>query len=488
MSGYKYTLEAYADELVFDNTRRRSVESCPFCGKGNKDGKFVPYIGFKDRGHCFSCGQFSPVGVHPCPSCKVENSFNRYIEIGTDEYLDEFVGKCFYCDYHYPPKQYFEDKKSISTPRLSTSVAIPKQIKPSVIHPNPVLDNPSCIPVDIFKASLQNHNENNFVTFLHNLFGNEITNNLIGRYFIGTSKYWPGANVFWQIDSMGKIRTGKIMLYDPLKGKRIKIPISHVAWVHSVMKYPAYKLRQCFFGEHLLCDKSKPVAVVESEKTAIIASVYLPEFIWLAVGGKEGLSREKCNLLAGRSVTLFPDLNAFDLWTKKAKELSNITKFSVSDLLERKANQTEKLQGLDLADYLIKFENKQFQFEKSNLDQGPLKINKSTHESCLSTVPITPLVNAKPSKCLTLPNEASFPFSLQAHNFDFKSEVTSLESFFASILLPQIPIQLDKGVRIIDVPKFISGHLSFLRSNNGNPTFLPYLNRLRRLRDVLSGA
>lgn len=70
-----------------------------------------------------------------------------------------------------------------------------------------------------------------------------------------------------------------------------------------------YELRQCFFNEQLLQDKTKPIAIVESEKTAIIASVYLPQFIWIAAGSKEGLNLNKCQALKGLTVTLFPDLN-----------------------------------------------------------------------------------------------------------------------------------------------------------------------------------
>jgi hypothetical protein len=51
------------------------------------------------------------------------------------------------------------------------------------------------------------------------------------------------------------------------------------------LKLPAFQLSQCLFGEHLLKDTETPVAIVESEKTAIIASCYYPEFIWLACGG-----------------------------------------------------------------------------------------------------------------------------------------------------------------------------------------------------------
>ena len=163
------------------------------------------------------------------------------------------------------------------------------------------------------------------------------------------------ATVFWQIDSSGKIHTGKIMLYNPTTGKRVKEPFSHIAWVHKVLKQDDYELKQCMFGAHLLYDKTKPVALVESEKTDIIASLYMPQYIWLAAGSLTNLTAEKCKVLKGRKVMLFPDLNAYDKWCQKADELSHIAQFSVSDLLEQKATEAEKQQGLDLVDYLLKF-------------------------------------------------------------------------------------------------------------------------------------
>lgn len=146
------------------------------------------------------------------------------------------------------------------------------------------------------------------------------------------------------------------MLYYSDSGKRVKQPFNHISWVHSVMKIPDFELKQCFFGEHLLTrEPLQPVGIVESEKTAIIASGYLPEMIWLAAGNKEGLSLDKCKVLAGRKVALFPDLNAFELWSKKAMVLSSLAMVKVSDLLESKATPEEKQRGLDLADYLVQF-------------------------------------------------------------------------------------------------------------------------------------
>ena len=81
------------------------------------------------------------------------------------------------------------------------------------------------------------------------------------------------------------------------------------------------------------------MAIVESEKTAIISSIYFPKFIWIAACNKAGLIDQKCRVLQGRKVVLNPDLSAFKLWPKKAKELSHIACLTVSDLLERKATE-----------------------------------------------------------------------------------------------------------------------------------------------------
>jgi hypothetical protein len=303
-------------KLELDKKRFR-VKHCP-CGKSNKDGKFVPYIGYETKGYCFGCDEIF------LPELKS---------------IDE--------SWKYPNKVIMN--KSDSTVQLVT-------IKKGV----------SFIPVTTLKESLKHHLENNFIKYLITLFGSETTKQLVSKYFIGTSEHWSGATVFWQIDITGNIRTGKIMLYNAITGKRVKEPYNHTNWVHSVLKLPNFTLQQCFFGEHLLKGNNMPVAIVESEKTAIIASVYFPEFIWIAAGSKDGLKEEKCKVLKDRKVVLYPDLIAFELWTQKAKELSHITTFAVSDLLECKASEAEKKQGLDLADYLIRMPVSEFMTEPKN--------------------------------------------------------------------------------------------------------------------------
>lgn len=310
---------------------------------------------------------------HTCPECGQKQSFTLYCDGNTHQPINKTVGRCnreSNCGYHYTPKQYFQDNNiPFDVPQSKTY-----KPKPVTLQPKPI----TFIPVEVFKQSLQIEKNvtqvaktNHFVKFLISLFGVEVVSELVSRYFIATSNHWEGSTIFWQIDTRGKIRTGKIMLYNAATGKRVKEPYNHINWIHKTLKQSEFELKQCLFGEHLLKDKTKPVAIVESEKTAIISSVYLPQFIWLAVGSLTNLNAEKCSILNGRTVILFPDLNGFEKWSKKAKELSHLAIFSVSDLLERKATEAERKQGFDIADYLIEFDYKAFALPEPEATEPP---------------------------------------------------------------------------------------------------------------------
>ena len=404
-----------------------------------------------------------------CPSCQQrDKTFSLYIDTETGEHIHPSVGRCnreSNCGHHYTPKQYFQDNNiSFDTPQS-------KAYKPSRsfgITPQP--KTVSFIPVEVFKASLKAHETNHFVQFLINLFGVEVASQLVSSYFIATSKHWNGATVFWQIDTQGKVRTGKIMLYSPTTGKRVKEPFNHINWVHKALKQPEFELRQCLFGEHLLIDKTKPVAIVESEKTAVIASVYLPQFIWVAVGSLTNLNAEKCSILKGRTVTLFPDLNGFDKWSSKAKELSHFAVFTVSDLLERKATEAERKQGFDLADYLIKYDYKAFALPEPETTEPPPAVQ--------------PLVEVKPFE----QPEPVYYFSKpeQPKPESWEQDITELENYFAGIALPTQPVKLNPYSTITNCSLFIESHFATVKANNGKRTFLPYLNRLQELKQVLT--
>lgn len=401
-----------------------------------------PYKGMKTR--------------YRCPGCDdKEKTFARYIDAETSEHIHPDVGRCnreSNCGYHYTPKQYFVENGNKGILDITTRTHRPNEI----LKQKPV----SFIPANVFKASLKGHEINHFVRYLIYLFGVAVTGQLISRYFIGTSKHWSGATVFWQIDETGKIRTGKIMQYNPTTGKRVKEPFNHIHWVHSVLKQPDFELKQCLFGEHLLIDKRKPVAIVESEKTAVIASTYLPQFIWLAVGSLTNLTAEKCHVLKGRTVALFPDLNGFEKWSNKAKELSKFCSVQVSDLLERKATPDERKKGFDLADYLIQFDYRIFQLsETKEQDLQPTA-------EVITTEQIEPVYN----------------FS---HSDNWVQDIAELEKYFSEITLPDMPVQLNQCSMITNAHSFIENHFATVKANSGNRTFLPYLSRLHELKTVL---
>ena len=294
-----------------------------------------PYNGMKTR--------------YRCPNCNKTGAFTKYIDNQTAEHLNDAVGKCnrlAKCGYHYTPKQYFDDNNiSFDT---SINHKVTTRVKPK---PKP---KTSFINVEIMRKSTTSKCPNYFIDYLASIWDLETAFYLADKYNIGTSKHWQGATVFWQVDKNNNVRSGKIMLYNASNGKRVKEPYNHINWVHKALKLDSFNLEQCYFGEHLLNeDKSKPVAIVESEKTAIISSVYLPEFIWLACGSANNLNEAKTKVLKGRNVILFPDLKCFDLWNDKIKQFTSLATFRTSTLLKDKATETEKKQGLDLADYLI---------------------------------------------------------------------------------------------------------------------------------------
>jgi len=214
----------------------------------------------------------------------------------------------------------------------------------------------SYIPTSYFERSLSHYAINPLYQYFCRVFGEEETTRLFRLYNIGTSVKWGGSAVFWQVDIEGHVRAGKIMCYNPENGHRVKEPQAYVSWAHSELKLPDFHLKQCLFGEHLLKGSSEtPVMLVESEKTAVIMSHFIPDYIWLATGGKNGcFNREAMQVLEGRDVVLIPDLGAIEQWKEKSSLLSSICrKVTVSDVLERTASEEQRSQGLDIADFFL---------------------------------------------------------------------------------------------------------------------------------------
>ena len=314
-----------------------------------------------------------PSTRHECPQCHDRRSFTRYIDTEGKITFPNDVGRCDHesrCGYHYTPKQYFHDnpdaKKELmegsdwtGTQSLHQPMMQPKPEQPS--------EPPYYFPLVLMQKSEKCYEQNNLFLFLVKSFGKDNALTLAERYHLGTSKHWNGACVYWQIDSKGNLHEGKIMYYDKESGHRSHEFCHHPTWLHTLMKIDKERIRQCFFGEHLLSDNpDNPIAIVESEKTAIIASFYLPQYVWLASGGKDGMFLQAdLSIFEGRQVTLFPDLGMLGNWRKKAAKLmAQGVNVGIYDYLEQQASEEDKTKGLDIADYLLQQEPRQFLLDK----------------------------------------------------------------------------------------------------------------------------
>jgi hypothetical protein len=312
---------------------------------------------------------------YTCPQCDHRYRFKRYIDTLTNKPLGEHVGRCDRadnCGYHFTPRDYYAQN-----PRTVLRQAQDDTRARFDVLPRKLVDDTTRV-----------YQRNHFVQFLITLFGAHTAITLADRYKIGSSRHWPGATIFWQIDVNDSVRTGKIMLYNQTDGRRVKVPFNHVTWVHVLSRksqvespksnpgvssksevlspksntdsrLPAhdFRLQQCFFGEHLLhTDPFMTVAIAESEKTAVIAGFFYPKYIWLACGSLDGLNYDKCKVLKEREVILFPDVNGYDKWKMKAREMNlrfPNARFRVNDTLERTATEEERAKGIDMADRWI---------------------------------------------------------------------------------------------------------------------------------------
>lgn len=140
--------------------------------------------------------------------------------------------------------------------------------------------------------------------------------------------------IFWQIDENFKIRRGKVMWYKS-DGHRLKLTRSdgtqygkvQMMWKYLPNHYQDREPEMCYFGQHLATlYPDKTIAIVESEKTAIVMSYLYPDFIWLATLSIANFQAYRLNFLQTlkRPVIVFPDADGTEQWEKKAAAISEL--------------------------------------------------------------------------------------------------------------------------------------------------------------------
>lgn len=312
-------LKKVEQNLIFSTKRDRGLIT-PCCNKKNSDGKFVNYKNFSEQfGFCHSCGK----ATNPPP-------------IYMDEAGNEFTWNS--CLHQFEKRLEAKPKPQKKTIQKSDKV-LKKYISESEIwnyyHKAP---------------------ENNLIKYLRDNYGNEKVDSVKKMYILGT--YSDGGTMFWMINKELKIQKLKISYYNN-QGKRtnyFKVPYKNDDGYYT-----------CLFGEHLLCDsctKYQKIVLVESEKTAIVGAIVLPNFTWLAYGGLNGLTDKKAQVLKGfEKVLIVPDLsNNALLSIQKRAELLNQQDINVKVWDMTNGMSDEQMKGLniynnDLEDVFRNLEN-----------------------------------------------------------------------------------------------------------------------------------
>lgn len=474
---------------------------------------------FSNQPHRYSLEKGSK--KHHCPDCN-KKTFVLYIDTETGDYLPEQYGRCdreSKCSYHLNPylngyaKMIWEQEQKVTG---VTKVTVPKQ-KYFRTQPKPQpTPEPVFFDFDTFKQTLQPERyEKN--TFIQNLFYKvqfpfevDEATKVIQLYRLGTvaNGYRAGANTFPFIDIRGNVRavqvkqfdeqnhtTGTDFLHSIIEKHHTRNNKPLPQWLEAYTKQD--KRISCLFGEHLLSKyHSNPVALVEAPKTAVYGTLYfgLPEtpesLIWLAVYNKSSFSFDKLKVLQGRFVYVFPDLskdgNTFKEWETKAKEYESRlpgTRFIFSDLLEQLAPERDKSEGSDLADYLIKQDWRLFRkrnIQEQTLQPEPEKVTKVTPQQNILFSHVAPLPKVKVFKT------EQFELPIKEQSQSWSNDIAELETYFSNIKIPAHSVKLSQNITITDISLFIESHFTTLKANNGKRTFLPYLNRLQELKQVLA--
>ena len=354
--------------------------TCPACGRR---GKFVPYI---------DTHTMRPVDDHRCGSCNRKSN----------------------CGYHLPPRQMPRTEDSVShrshkSHRSCIAESTQLSAMPSACsHPARTLGEAADCPSvhggtseaeevanevrsrnttrSACNPNAQREQETHcekmrrackqsqpwgslLVTWLHTRFPREAVAAAIKRYRVGGTP--DGATLWWQIDSQGRVRTGKAMHYHPLTGHRVKEETrlnAPVNWAHRMRLYgepTELVVPQCLFGEHLLNENRTPLRpslnLVESEKTALILSILKPGTVWLATGGKQNLKESMLAPLIGLDVALYPDADALHQWYARAVEMNHRlgTRLHIPTWYYNLMDHDEaRREGWDLADVILSSEVK----------------------------------------------------------------------------------------------------------------------------------
>lgn len=262
-----------------------------------------------------------------CPNCGARSRFVRYRNVVSGDWVLDDYGRCDRendCGYW----------KKIEHNEIVTDKLILKyevQRKRNICNTD--------FLSDAFYKPFRENNlggvkyENTFLRGIGKVFGKKVAVDVYNKFNLGT--FYDGAVVFPYYGINGELITGKIMWYDDDLHRMKEGKKSFPRWLHNFdykkdntediicSPFPdSYKADFGFFNfKYRDHDSVGDICLVESEKTAIIMSIILPEFHWMATGGLGNLSQSyKWNGITGKDIFLFPDFGLVKSKSKTVEE------------------------------------------------------------------------------------------------------------------------------------------------------------------------
>lgn len=272
-------------------------------------------------------------GKIQCPYCHEKSKFTLYEPIDGNELRDKDGNLCGKCERSNSCGVWIKPDGSTSFNRTETKI-LPNAIILSLDHSQ--------------KENVREQLKNQTSNFHKFALGLGITPQHLRTWGIGTSH---DKTVFVFIDHSRNPCNVKTFRYKE-DGHRDK-EFGSYSLKSSTVDGQEYKYKICLFGEHLLSkDNSKFVVMVESEKTACIASFHYPQYDWLACCAGDGLTDDKAQILKGHSVIWLCDAD------KKGRDNSSLRTLKRQRITHKVVDlKPLESDGSDIADYILKGES-----------------------------------------------------------------------------------------------------------------------------------
>lgn len=314
-----------------------------------------------------------------CPKCG-KRTFVLYLSNeGTGTPLSDKVGRCDReqkCGYHYTPKSYFHDN-GITPPK--------GDFHKQKYVPRPSEGEPSTLPFEL--VSRWQGNDSDLCVFLRTIFDAATVDSLVEKYHLGVTTMQPPMfaepkhTLLWRIDEKQRPRCAKIMKFNTATGHRLKSDNGDKPkWLHSLLQNTEYcptgwdaDFRQCFFGQHLIHD-NVTLGLVEGEKTALVASVFFPDLVWISCGGLSNLKKvleNEWQVLQGHKLLIYADAGCVDKWKEYFKPYEDVLNhnFTFSLFLEDHCDEAERAKGIDIADWLISYQKEKCEAKEAQVKE-----------------------------------------------------------------------------------------------------------------------